>query len=104
AGGLRVGVLIIAAARRRQIGADAAIGIVTTASFAFGVALISRARSFTRNFDAALFGNLLGVTTTDLVVIASVAAASLLIVFFAYKQLLFLTFDPEVAGVYGVPA
>src|SRR5260221_260836 len=45
--------------RRRQIGADAAIGIVTTASFALGVALISRAKSVTRNFDAALFGNLL---------------------------------------------
>lgn len=47
--------LINATTRRRQIGADAAIGIVTTASFALGVALISRARSVTRNFDAALY-------------------------------------------------
>ncbi|HET7702145.1 MAG TPA: metal ABC transporter permease, partial [Candidatus Limnocylindrales bacterium] len=39
---------INATARRRRIGADAAIGIVTTASFAVGVALISRTRSFTR--------------------------------------------------------
>ena len=95
--------LINQTTKRRQIGADAAIGIVTTASFAFGVALISRARSFTRNFDAALFGNLLGVTNTDLEIIAAVAAATLLCVFFAYKQLLFLTFDPEVAPIYGVP-
>src|SRR6266536_4579707 len=56
--------LINQTTKRRQIGADAAIGIVTTASFAFGVALISRARTFTRNFYAALFVNLLGVTTT----------------------------------------
>ena len=34
--------LINAVARRRRIGADAAIGIVTTASFAVGVALISK--------------------------------------------------------------
>src|SRR5258708_28601175 len=33
--------------RKRQIGADAAIGIVTTASFAIGVAFISRAKSVT---------------------------------------------------------
>ena len=59
--------LINAAARRRRIGADAAIGIVTTASFAIGVALISKTRSFTRNFEAALFGNILGVTPADLV-------------------------------------
>src|SRR5947209_6019370 len=77
--------LINATTKRRQIGADAAIGIVTTASFAFGVALISRASSFTRNFDAALFGNLLGVTTTDLVIIGAVTLAATLVIFFAYK-------------------
>ena len=58
--------IINAVARRRRIGADAAIGIVTTASFAIGVALISKTRSFTRNFEAALFGNILGVTVIDL--------------------------------------
>ena len=88
--------------RRRQIGADAAIGIVTTASFALGVALISRASSVTRNFDAALFGNLLGVSTTDLWVIFGTLALTVGVVFFFYKQLLFLTFDAEVAPIYGV--
>lgn len=97
-------VLINATARGRRIGADAAIGIITTSSFAFGVALISRGRSFTRNFEAALFGNILGVTVTDLWVIGAVTAAVTAFVFFAYKQLLFLTFDPDVAPVYGVPA
>ena len=96
-------VLIDATARRRRIGADAAIGIITTASFAFGVALISRGRSFTRNFEAALFGNILGVTLGDIALIAAVAAAVVLAVVLAYKQLLFTTFDPEVAPVYGVP-
>src|SRR4026209_984877 len=43
--------------RRTKITADAAIGVITTASFATGVALISRNRHFNRNFDAALFGN-----------------------------------------------
>ena len=66
------------------------------------MALISRARSVTRNFDAALFGNLLGVSTTDLYVIAGVLAATVLTIFFLYKQLLFMTFDPEVAPIYGV--
>jgi manganese/iron transport system permease protein/iron/zinc/copper transport system permease protein len=89
--------------RRKKIGADAAIGVVTTASFAMGVALISRARKFTRNFEAALFGNILGVTSTDLVVILIVTLFAAAGVFFFYKQLLFSTFDEEVARVYGVP-
>lgn len=94
--------LINQTTRRRQIGADAAIGIVTTASFALGVALISRASSVTRNFDAALFGNLLAVNDDDLWVIGAVLGLTLLFVFFFYKQILFLTFDGEVAPIYGV--
>lgn len=101
--GFVAALLINQTSKRRQIGADAAIGVITTASFALGVALISRARSFTRNFDAALFGNLLGVTDTDLWLIAGVAVVTALALFFAYKPLLFLTFDPEVAPIYGVP-
>jgi manganese/iron transport system permease protein/iron/zinc/copper transport system permease protein len=96
--------LINATVRRRPtIGADAAIGIVTTASFAVGVALISRYRTFTRSFDAALFGNILGVTERDLFAIAAVTVVTGMLVFFAYKQLLFTTFDQEVARFYGVP-
>ncbi len=100
--GFASAVLINQTTRRRQIGADAAIGIITTASFALGVAIISRASRITTNFDAALFGNLLGVQSSDLWVIGGVLAATLLCVFFFYKQMLFMTFDPEVAPVYGV--
>jgi manganese/iron transport system permease protein/iron/zinc/copper transport system permease protein len=89
--------------RRPTIGADAAIGIITTASFAVGVALISRYRTFTRDFDAALFGNILGVDEGDLLAIVAVTAAVALVVLVAYRQLLFATFDPEVAPVFGVP-
>src|SRR3954447_1452883 len=96
-------ILINATATRRKIGADAAIGIITTASFALGVALISKTRSFTRNFEAALFGNILGVTMRDIWVILGVTLVVSLAIFFGYKQLMFATFDPELARVYGVP-
>jgi ABC-type Mn2+/Zn2+ transport system permease subunit len=96
-------ILINLTARRRNIGADAAIGIITTASFALGVALISKTRSFTRNFEAALFGNILGVTMQDIYVIAAVSVVALIGVVVFYRQLLFATFDPELARVYGIP-
>ena len=95
-------VLINQTARRTRIGADAAIGVITTASFAIGVALISRYRRFTQSFDAALFGNILGVTWADVLVIGAVALLVMAAIFFAYKQLLFTTFDSDVARVYGV--
>lgn len=94
--------LINATGRRRNLGADAAIGIITTASFALGVAIISKERSFTRNFEAALFGNILGVTPKDIAIIGFVFVTVLIAVFLGYRQLLFSTFDAEIARVYGV--
>jgi manganese/iron transport system permease protein/iron/zinc/copper transport system permease protein len=100
--GFVAALLINQTVRRTKINADAAIGVITTASFAVGVALISRYRSFTRSFDAALFGNILGVTQQDVAVVAIVTVIVALFIFVLYKQLLFTTFDAEVAQVYGV--
>jgi manganese/iron transport system permease protein/iron/zinc/copper transport system permease protein len=88
--------------RRKMIAADAAIGIITTASFALGVALISHYRTFTRSFDAALFGNILGVNNNDIYAIIGVTVMTFAAVLVLYKRLLFTTFDPEVAPFFGV--
>jgi ABC-type Mn2+/Zn2+ transport system permease subunit len=101
--GVASALLINEVAQRRKLGADAAIGIVTTASFAVGVAGISRQRRFTRNFEAALFGNVLGITPADLWMITGVAIVSVVGILALYKPLLFSTFDEEVAEVYGIP-
>lgn len=100
--GLVSALMINRVSRRRTIGADAAIGVITTASFAIGIALISRNRSFTRNFEAALFGNVLGIDTSQVVglVIVSIAVVGAIALF--YRRFLFLTFDGEVAEVFGL--
>ena len=95
--------IITLTTRRKEIAADAAIGIVTTASFALGIAIISRYKTFTRSFDAALFGNILGVSEQDLWAIVIVAAISITTIILGYKLLLFTTFDKEVAQFYGIP-
>lgn len=95
--------LINAVARKKKVGADAAIGVITTASFAVGVAIISRYRRFTKSFEATLFGNILGVTSEDLWIITLVVLVSVLLIFIFYRQFLFTTFDAEVARIYGVP-
>ncbi|MGB0114620.1 MAG: metal ABC transporter permease [Ilumatobacteraceae bacterium] len=88
--------------RRRPIGSDAAIGVVTTASFALGLALVQIYGSPGRNADALLFGNVLGVTTADVWLIVGVAVATGIVIFGFYRPLLFTTFDPQVAAATGV--
>ena len=96
------GALIHAISRRRWVGADAAIGVVTTTSFAIGVAIVSTYRSFTRNIEAALFGNILGIAPQDLWTMTAISIAVFLVLFMIRRQLLFATFDPEVAHAYGI--
>ena len=99
---LLAGLLIHWISHRRWVGADAAIGVVTTSSFALGVAIISTHRSFTRNIEAALFGNILGITQTDVWVVVLISVIVFAALFAIRRPLLFATFDPEVASVYGV--
>ena len=88
--------------RRRAIGSDAAIGVITTASFAFGLALIKVFGSAGKSADAYLFGNVLGVDAAQVALVTAVTIATVVTVFLAYRPLLFSTFDPEVADVSGV--
>ena len=101
--GLATALLIGGVTRRRVIGADAAIGVITTASFALGLALFAVHGRHDRSFDAALFGSILGVSRAEVVAVALVAVGVGAVVFACYRQLLFTTFDPDVAEASGVP-
>lgn len=100
--GVGSALLIGRVARRRSIGSDAAVGVVTTASFALGLALFSRYGQARRSTDALLFGSILGVDGTDIAIVLGVALATVLVVTLGYRALLFSTFDPEVAAVSGL--
>jgi len=88
--------------RRRIIGSDAAIGVITTASFAFGVALLGHYSRVKRSIEATVFGSVLGVSTGDVWLVICVTVITGIIVVVMYRKLLFTTFDPEVAAVSGV--
>jgi len=100
--GLASALAINRVSRSRRIGADAAIGVITTASFALGIALLSLYGNKGPSFDAALFGSIIGVADTDVWVVAGVTAFTLIVVLGRYRALLFSTFDPDVADVSGV--
>jgi ABC-type Mn2+/Zn2+ transport system permease subunit len=87
--------------RRNEVREDTAIGIMFTGMFALGILLISTARSF-RDLSHMLFGNILGVTRGDLIFIAVVAAAVLLVLALLHKELELTSFDPTHAEVIGL--
>ena len=100
--GLASGLGVSRVTKRRIIGADAAIGVITTASFAFGIALLGLSSRVKRSIEATVFGSVLGVSRGDVVVVIAVAVFTAAVVVLFYRKLLFTTFDPEVAEVSGV--
>ena len=100
--GIASALMINGVTRRRVIGSDAAIGVITTASFALGLALVALFGTSGRSFDAALFGSILGVSGGDVALVSAVAVATALLIFLRYRSLLFTTFDPDVADATGV--
>lgn len=101
--GLASALAINTVARKHRIGADAAIGVITTASFALGVALLSKFGNRGPNFDSALFGSILGISSTQVVSLAVVLGIVVAFVVTSYRSLLFTTFDPDVAAASDVP-
>jgi manganese/iron transport system permease protein len=112
-GSLLVGGLVAAVAvalgigffsRQGRLKEDSAIGILFAAAFSLGVILISSIRTYALDLSHILFGNVLGVSVTDLLFTAGLVVLVLLVVFFLYKELLVVSFDPVLAATLRLPA
>lgn len=92
-----------AISKRTQLREDTAIGIIFAGMFALGIALISTVRSYAVDLSHFLFGDILSVSTPDLVRTAVFVGVSLLLVFAFYKELLTVSFDPILATTLRMP-
>jgi len=89
--------------RRQRLREDTAIGVVFTGMFALGIVLISRTKSY-RDFSHLLFGNVLGVTNSDLLGILGVFVVVITVLALINKELMLTTVDPHHAQTIGVSA
>lgn len=87
--------------QRSRLKNDTAIGIVFSSFFALGIILISFAQSATDLYHI-LFGNVLAVRESDLLLTAVISGIVLLFVFLFYKELKITSFDPMMAKAYGL--
>ncbi len=86
--------------RHTRIKSDAAMGIMFTGAFALGVVLISKIASSTHLMHI-LFGNVLGVQQSALLLTLAASLVALLMVWLAYRPLMLYAFDPTQAQALG---
>jgi manganese/iron transport system permease protein len=97
------GLSIGAVSRSTRIREDTAIGIIFAGMFALGIALISTVRSYTVDLAHFLFGDILGVTPTDIQLILIFSGVVIGLIFLFYKEFVLLSFDPVLAITLRLP-
>ncbi len=93
-----------ALSKGRQLKEDTAIGVIFAGMFALGIALISTTSSYTVDLTHFLFGDVLGVSRTDLLLTAIFGGFVVFAVFAFYKEFMVLSFDPVLAATMRLPA
>ena len=97
-------VLGISYMRRRGLAqSDSAIAVMMTLGFSTGLIIISLAGGFNVELFSFLFGSILTIDLTDLIIVSILGVSTILILGVFYKELLSMTFDEEDARLMGIP-
>jgi len=86
---------------REELREDTAIGVLFTGMFALGILIISRHQTF-RDFEAMLFGYILGVGHRDLILMSTIAIIVILMIALFFKELELTSVDPSYSQVIGL--
>lgn len=92
-----------AVSRGTQLREDTAIGIIFAGTFALGIAMISSIRSYAVDLSHFLFGNVLGVSNSDLLLTAGFGSLVIVVIVAFYKEFMVLSFDPVLAATLRLP-
>lgn len=88
--------------RQTTFSEDTGIGLLFVGMLALGVILMSRTAAFAGSVTGILFGDALGVTSTDLVVLGGIAAVTIGASLLLYRSFLVLAFNEQKAALLGL--
>lgn len=89
---------------RTRLSYDTSIGILFVAMFSLGILIMSLRSNYTPDLFSFVFGDILGVSDSDLLGAAVMAGLVLLFVGAFYRELLFVAYDSAMAAASGVRA
>ncbi len=93
---------ILKLTEKARIYGDAAIGIVSSLGIACGILLASVAGGFNVDLFSYLFGNILAVGDSDMIIAAVLFVVVMLAIAFFYRDLFAITFDEDLAKCSGI--
>lgn len=97
-----VAVAIYFMEKKTALSTDTAIGILFTFGMAMGILLISFKSGYQPELISFLFGNILAIKTSELIIIIVMSALILIFLISQQKKLTLLSLDREIAYVSGI--
>lgn len=88
--------------RNKRIREDSAIALFWALGMAVGIIFIFLTPGYTPGLSEFLFGNILTITTTDIMLFAAYTTALLLYVAWQYRPILYTAFDADFARIKGI--
>lgn len=89
--------------RRTRLPEDTAIGIFWAVGMALGVVFVGLSPGYAPGLFSYLFGNILTVPSSDLLLMLILDVVIIAVVFLLYKEFLAVSFDEEFGTVVGIP-
>lgn len=102
--GVATAIAIAVVSQNRRLKEDSVIGVFFAAAFGLGIVILSTAPGYGGSLESFLFGQILGISDSDVVTIGVVGAILLLAAALLHKELVCVTLDRETARAAGIPA
>ncbi|MEH1855584.1 MAG: metal ABC transporter permease [Nostoc sp.] len=97
------GVIVLYFIDKTDLASDSVLSIVLSGALAIGLILTSQIKGYRGNLMAVLFGDILAIDTTDLILTLVVLVGGSIFLLSTLRQQILLTLNPDVAQVQGVP-
>lgn len=97
------GVITLYIIDQTDLASDSVLSIVLSGSLAIGVILTSMIQGYRGNLMAVLFGDILAIDHTDLILTLIILLISSIFILSTMRSQILLTLNPDVAKVQGVP-
>lgn len=101
--GIVTAVAIALISQTRRLNEDTVIGVFWAGSFGLGIVIVSTQDAYTGDLTSFLFGQILALGDGDVVAVAVVGAALVVLTFLLCRQLIAVSLDRETAKASGVP-
>ncbi|MEU1299602.1 anchored repeat-type ABC transporter permease subunit [Streptomyces shenzhenensis] len=101
--GLLTALAVAVFSQNRRLKEDSVIGVFFAAAFGLGIVILSTAPGYSGSLESFLFGQILGISDSDVVTVAVMGLLLLLVAGAVHKELVTVSLDRETARAAGLP-